>query len=140
MNTPTILSRNGSNFHVEGREQPEYLVTRDGARFYCECRNGRPGYLCRHVKAVIKFVSAERGWDRVGFWRTEAEAKRQHRRMVEFRTKDRRFWVTYDSSWAPKNRGARMVIKPPMPGSYYPDIWDVRFQKAGRVWRESVRR
>ena len=70
-------------FRTQSRDGThDHIVLRRGDRFLCTC--GCPG-LCHHVIDVVVDSAKRRGWRTVQVWTSEADAKRQRRRTVEYR-------------------------------------------------------
>ncbi|MCU0494942.1 MAG: SWIM zinc finger domain-containing protein [Chloroflexaceae bacterium] len=73
-------------YMVESESHPGELYTvtlnADGLSGHCTCRWGQNGGInCKHVLAALRFHHAEQGT--LSFWRSRAEARRQHRRTLK---------------------------------------------------------
>jgi len=87
-------------FDSESHDRVTYMVTRKGSVYKCGCPTEG---LCKHITSVV-IEQASGKWGLVQLWTDEADARRQHRKMVEMtvsyferRTRTRQekpFWVT----------------------------------------------
>jgi len=86
------LDRKARKCEVERTGSKTFRVTSTSGRVYevemggtCQCDWAYYGGRgCSHQLAAIKFWLQEQGWERVSFWPTEADAKRQHRHIAKW--------------------------------------------------------
>ena len=87
---PVRSGEDWAEFESETRERVTYMARRTGRTFKCGCPATG---LCKHVTWLV-LRDARRKFRHVSLWTSEADARAQHRRVVEAVANKTAFWIT----------------------------------------------